>query len=131
MQRWMAEQLSALSSEFSQAQTKYGSDFELMVRLGADTEMTQNAIKGPSVFRKTKDIEYFLDLPFDVIARSSEGRRMAAEFLLDGIRTIFEKAGIEVASLDEKRASIIDHLCSDPTMLDGPWPSHEGAKKGH
>jgi hypothetical protein len=130
MQRFLREQLSTLSGEASEFCKKYGNNFALTINISAKQQIASSQIKGPSVFRKTRDVEYTLFLPFDAIMTPLGGCRAAAEFLLDGVRTIFQKVGIEIAPLDEKRASIIEHLCSDPTMLDEPWPSHQGSKEG-
>lgn len=125
MQGWLSEELSAVSGDGTEFRRKYGDDFELMVRISADTGMAENRVKGPTVFKKTRDVEYVLFLPFDAIVRSLEGCRTAAELLVDGVRAIFQEVGIGVAPLDEKKALIVEHLCSEPTMLKAPWPSHK------
>ena len=122
MQRWLSEELSSSADSSAEFVRKYGTEFEIAVNISADTQIMNNQIKGPGIYKKYKYVEYTLFLPYDVIDQASDGRRVALEFLLDGIRSIFQKAGIDPEKLDEKRAFIIDHISSDPTMLDEPWP---------
>ena len=41
-----------------------------------------------------------LALPFDVIARELDGCRVAMEFLMDGVRSVFQKVGIDPIALE-------------------------------
>ncbi|MCP3140660.1 hypothetical protein [Pyxidicoccus xibeiensis] len=123
MQRWLAKELSSAASDIAEFEKKHGIGFSLMVNVSADTQLMDNQIKGPAVFKRDKDVQFTLFLPFDVIAAAPDGCRVAMEYLLSGIRSIFQKAGIDPGKLDEKRTFIIDHICADPTMLTEPWPN--------
>jgi hypothetical protein len=123
MQLWLGEQMSLVACDSTRFQNKFGRDFDLMIRVSADTQITDNRIKGPAVFRKSKDVEYTVFLPFDVISKATDGCRAALTFLLAGIHSVFQQAGIDTKALDEQKNSIIEHICSDPTMLSEPWPS--------
>lgn len=122
MQTWVSKELSSVADGCVEVQRKYGSEFELIVRISADTQIVDNALKGPTVFRKTKAVEYTVFLPFDIIVKAPAGCRVAMEFLVAGIRSVFQRVGIDPTKLDERKAVIIDHVCSDPTMLKQPWP---------
>ena len=122
MQLFVSAELSSVADDCSDFQRKHGPDFELMVRINADAMLSENKIMGPTVFKKTKDVEYVVTLPFGVVTKAPDGRRAAMEFLMAGIRSVFLKVGINPTKLDERAAFIIDHVCSDPTMLKGPWP---------
>lgn len=123
MQQWLGKELSKAATSSVEFHKKYGEQFnDLTIRVSADTQIVDNVIRGPSVFRKDKEVEYSLFLPFDVIAGTTGGYRVALEFLIDGIRKVFLQAGIDPQKLDGKRASIIKHISDDPTMLSKPWP---------
>ncbi|HYO59109.1 hypothetical protein [Archangium sp.] len=123
MQRWLSNELSSAASDSTEFERKYGAGFSLMVNVSADTQILDNQIKGPTIFKKDKDVEFTLFLPFDVIVAAADGCRVALEYLLGGVCSVFQKAGIDPGKLDEKRAFIIEHICSDPTMLtEEPWP---------
>lgn len=122
MQRWLAKELSAITNPSAAFVKKYGADFRLTIRVSADTQIADCQVKGPAVFKKDKGIEYSVYLPFDTIVADPRGCRAAVEFLVAGIRSIFEKIGADPTELDKKRGFIVDHICSDPTMLSEPWP---------
>jgi hypothetical protein len=122
MQIWLSEELSLIADPCDKFLKKYGADFELTVLVSADTQIVDNLIKGPTVFKKYKRVDYVVYLPYDVIAQAQDGCRAALEFLLAGIRSVFVKVGIDLEKLDAKRAFIIEHICSDTTMLKHPWP---------
>jgi hypothetical protein len=123
MQGWLAEELSSLSEPCVAFEKKYGADFVLRLYIGADTQMSDNRIKGPSIHKKSKEVEYYISLPFDVIAQSDEGLRSALAYLLSGIRHVFVLAGIDPGRLDQRTDSLIEHICSDSVMLKWPWPT--------
>ena len=123
MQLFVSAELSSVADDCSDFQRKHGPDFELMVRVNADAMLSENKIMGPTVFKKTKDVEYVVTLPFGVVTKAPDGRRAAMEFLMAGVRSVFQKAGIDPAKLDEHTTFIIDRVCSDPSMFKEPWPT--------
>ncbi|WPB77201.1 hypothetical protein KYC5002_50510 [Archangium violaceum] len=122
MQRWLGEELSSATNAAADFKKKYGTGFNLVARVSADTQISDNQIKGPTIFKRDKDVEFTVFLPFDVIVSSAGGCRISVDYLLGGIRSVFQQAGIDLERLDEKKAFILEHICSDPTMLTMPWP---------
>jgi len=96
---------------------KYGSDFKLIFRISAKTRLQDNEIKGPSVYRKDKDVEYVVFLPFDVIATHDDAPKHALRFLLKGVCEVFDLLEIEADRLVDKRDMLIEGMCSDQSML--------------
>jgi hypothetical protein len=124
MQSWISKELSALASPGPAFLKSYGKGFELIIRLSAKTKIGENEIRGPSVFKKNKDVEYTVFLPFDPIRDAGAGsRRLAAEKFVDGVAAVFAKAGILAPKLSERRATLINKLVTDDEMLDAPWPA--------
>lgn len=122
MQIWLSRELSAIGKP-SQAYVKeYDADFDLVINLSARTKALENEIRGPTVFKRTKDVEYTLFLPYDRIAREAGGCRVAMEFLLAGVQEILAKARIHARGFEARRSFLIEHICSDPAMLKKPWP---------
>lgn len=124
MQIWLAGELSSAANDSAEFMKKYGTDFNLVVRISADTQISAPQIKGPTIFKRDRDVEFTVFLPFDTIASAADGCRAALEHLVTGIRSVFQQAGIDPGTLDEKRAFIIEHICAEPTMLKTPWPLH-------
>jgi hypothetical protein len=73
------------------------------------------------VFKKTKDVEYTLFLPYDAIVTAEDGCRTATTFLMNGIQEAFAGAHIEAAEFEARKASLVEHVCSDAAMLKQPW----------
>ncbi|HEV3081480.1 MAG TPA: hypothetical protein VGY66_17000 [Gemmataceae bacterium] len=118
-QRLLSEAMTSLVTPSPEFIRKYGADFELMFNISAKRNMQDNEIKGPTVFKKTKDVEYSVFLPFDVINRSSEVPRAALSFLFRGACSVFESLGIDTVKILEKQESLIEQVCSDPMMFEG------------
>ena len=81
-QRRLSEEVTPLLQPSSKFCKKYGDDFSLMFRISAKSDLEDNEIRGPTVFRKTRDVEYSIFLPFDVIVRHTDAPRSALRFLL-------------------------------------------------
>ena len=123
MQLWLGEQLSTMITITPEFRQTYGVDFDLIVQISARKGLVQNEIKGPTVFKKTKDVEYTIFLPYDVIARAENGCGTASTFILDGIQAVLTAAHLDAGDLAVRRDSFIKHICTEPAMLKGPWPS--------
>jgi len=125
-QRRLSDEVTALAKPSALFIEQYGMDFELMFRVSAKRILQDNELRGPTVFKKTKDVEYTVFLPFDVIMRHADAPRQAVMFLLNGVCDVFDKLEIDKARLLDQRESIIEGICSDPTMLADPsWNETE------
>jgi hypothetical protein len=122
MQIWLGQQLSTLVLLTPDFAKVHGTDFALVIRISARKGLKENDVKGPTVFKRTKDVEYTLFLPYDTIVKCSDGRRIATEFILDGVEAIVAMAKLDPGDLSARRVAIRDHLCTDPSMLKSQWP---------
>jgi hypothetical protein len=107
-------QLVASSAKFTE---KYGSDFDLIFNVSAKKVIKDNEIRGPSVFRKTKQVEYSIFLPFDVIIRGSDAPKLALRFLLQGVCEVLALLGIDEGRLLENQESLVEGILADPNVL--------------
>jgi hypothetical protein len=97
---------------------KYGSDFTICFYVSAKHKLADNEVRGPTVFRKTKDVEYTIFLPFAVIMKQSDPRRAALAYLFRGVYEVFKKLDIDSAKVSEKEEVMIRRICSDPEMFE-------------
>ena len=116
-QRHLSNEISALVTPSPMYLKKYGSEFELMFRISAKKSIQENEIRGPAIFRKAKDIEYTIFLPYDVIMCSPEVLKSALQYLFQGVVSVFNLIGIDTSKILEKQASLIEQICSDKTMV--------------
>jgi hypothetical protein len=115
-QRRLSEEVTALVTPSARFGKDYGTDFDLIVNVSAKKTLRDNEIRGPAVFRKTKDVEYSVFLPFDVVSNEQDVCKSALTFLLKGVCSVFEALGIDTARVAERQASLIESICSDPRM---------------
>lgn len=91
--------------------------FDLMFRMSAKLNINDNEIKGPTIFKKDKDIEYSIFLPFDIIMQNSNYHYWALKYLFNGIFSIYEKYSFEFSYLKNNEEDIIKEILSDPEMF--------------
>jgi hypothetical protein len=119
-QHRLSEAVTALVVPSALYLKKYGADFELIFYISAKRGLENNEIRGPRVFKKAKDVEYSVFLPFDVIMRDGDAPRHAVILLLKGVCAVLAMLEIDKTKLLDHENSIIDSICSDPTMLAAP-----------
>jgi len=125
-QRVLTKEVSALVQPSPQLIESYGVVSQLVFNLSAKHQLEDNDIRGPSFFKRTKDIEFTVFLPFDAIMTRVDAPRQALIFLLKGVCDVLDMLGIDKAKLLDRQQSLIDAVCSDPTMLDKPsWNAAE------
>lgn len=119
-QRRLSQEITALVEPSTKFIKEYGEDFEVMFRISAKEALQHNEIRGPTVFKKTKDVEYTVFLPFTVIMRHIDAPKHALSYLLKGVSDVFDLLEIDKAKFIDKQQVIIDGICSDSTMLEEP-----------
>ena len=117
-QRRMSDEVTALIIPSPQFVKKYGEDWDLMFRISAKAAIQNTEIRGPSVFRKDKDVEYSIFLPFTKIQAAEDVSRAAIEHLFDAFLSVLTKLGFSIESLQAHRASLVESISSDPAMID-------------
>lgn len=119
MQVFVSEELTALAHDSAAFHTSYGPEYELIINMSAKRGINDNEVRGPTVFRKgRKTVEYSIFLPFDTIVEHPERLRLAMQYLLDGVKTVFRKLRIDTSAVEARAGAIIEHVCSRPEMLD-------------
>ncbi len=97
---------------------KYGNDFTLVFNLSAKAALSQPEIRGPTVFRKTKDVEYTIFLPFNMDRPQGPATyRRALEMLIASICKVLAKLEFDVSQLSRDSDQIIEMILSDPKMI--------------
>ena len=117
LQRRLAEEITGLVTPSAIFTREYGSDWELMFRISAKTQIDDNDIRGPTVYKRDRDVEYTIFLPFDIITRSDRVPQMALQFSLKGCCRVFRGLDIDPAAVEETTESMIESICSDPKMF--------------
>lgn len=117
-QEYLSEEVSALVSPSPKFLEKYGRNYSLSFCVSAKKRLKGSELRGPSLFKKMKSVEYTIFLPFSVIRRESEIPQTALRFLLKGVCSVFESLDIDTTKIVERQGSMIEHICSDPKMFE-------------
>lgn len=119
-QRWMSKELSDLIRPSANFIRRYGDDFTLVLNVSAKPEVRQPEIKGPTVFERTKDVEYTIFLPYDKINESSDVIASAVRSFLDSVVSVFDSLEFDSSEVVKRAESIIERVCSDTSMIKKP-----------
>jgi hypothetical protein len=117
-QRYISQEVTSLVKTSSKFIEKYGDDFKLGFNVSAKHELEKNEVRGPSVFRKAKDVEYTIFLPFAVFMQQPDPRLAALGFLFQGVYDVFRRLEIDSSKLQEQEGRIIQHICSNSEMFE-------------
>jgi hypothetical protein len=117
-QQRIGETLSGLvhpSEEFSR---RYGSDFRIIFTLSAKRDISFPEIVGPTVYKKTKDVEYSIFIPHD----GSDANKLVdytkpiRNFLL-GVSSALERLKLDANEVKNNIDSIVKEITLDPAIL--------------
>lgn len=122
LQVYLTSVLSTLAAaSASKFEAKFGAGFELVINVTAVAGTIHTSIKGPTVYKRDHDVEFTLELPFDVVATASDRCAKAVVLLLEGVEAVFSRVALDVGPLQRERAEIAGKVCSDSSMTKGPW----------
>jgi hypothetical protein len=125
-QRLLTREVTALVQPSGRFIETYGDVSELIFNISAKHQLEDNDIRGPTVFKKPKNVEFTVFLPFDIIMTHADAPKHAVLFLLKGVCDALDILKIDKSRLLDKKQWLIDAICSDPTMLDRPsWNDAE------
>ena len=118
--RFLDESVSNVTDPSTFYVNKFGNDFKIRIYINAQSNKLKNEIRGPRVYRKTKDIEYVIVLPYTVINKHSDHRQIALDFLFQGVIEILNQMEIDTHNLSEKVKTLIATILSNKLMFEDP-----------
>jgi hypothetical protein len=116
-QRFLGSRITELVEPSPKFIKLYGEDYCLGIRISAKKELTVNEIQGPTVYKKDKDMEFTIFLPYTSIMQNVAPNREALKYLFEGIYEVLEKYEINVSMLKSEQNMIIDKVISSPEMF--------------
>lgn len=117
-QGFLGEELSSRVEPSEKFIAEYGEDYELMFRISAKSGLTAPDVKGPTVFKDDKDVEYSIFLPFDKDRPLGELQyREVLALLFHEIEVVLKSLGMEVKGLAQDARDIIDQIVKNPVMF--------------
>jgi hypothetical protein len=92
-------------------------NYNFMFRMSAKKGLTQNEIKGPTIYKKDKDIEYSIFLPFDIIMKNKNYNYVALKYLFNGLYTIFEDYKLDFSKIKDQEENEIGKILNNENMF--------------
>jgi hypothetical protein len=117
-QRFLSESISMLSKSTKRFEDVYGSEWRVIIRLSAKSGLPSAELQGPTLFKRKKDVEYTLFLPFPLLL--SDGNtdiRRVVELIVDGVTEVLGRLGLDSTGVCEKKHLIVNRVVSDKTFL--------------
>ena len=118
-QKWLGDALSELVEVSSEFSSKHGSDFGLGFRISAKDDIEEPEIKGPTIFKRDKTIEYSVFLPhkandYHDIAVASH----LVDQILDSVVVILPEVGLDASNVLKEAKRIRTEFLSRPGFID-------------
>ncbi len=116
-QRDIASKVNSVIDVPASLLSKYDIDWSIMFRISAKRVLTCIEVQGPTVYKKEKDIEYSLFLPFIIINESKQSLTTAVEMILREISNILSGLGFETANLNRNIPAFVSELLLSPKNI--------------
>jgi hypothetical protein len=116
-QKYLSREISALISPSDYFIEKYGLDAKLVFNISAKRLLTDSEIKGPTVFKKSKTVEYTLFLPFDIISGTQSLVETAVRYIFMGVFSVLASLQIDASGIADRQVDLITDICKDRTMF--------------
>ena len=118
-QGWLSSEVSSLVEPAGPYLLKYGSDFSVVFYVSAKSSIEAPLIKGPTIFRKTKDIEYSIFLPFDrEYSYEAEGYARPLSQILNCVVAVLDEMKLDVSKLRYNLDKLVHLAAADPSTTD-------------
>ena len=116
-QQFMGARTTELVKPSSTYINGHGEDYSLMFRISAKRELAINEIVGPTVYKKDRDVEYSIFLPYTPITQMNDPNRSALEYLFEAVYEVLEGYEIDTSKLRAEQKNMIEEIMSRPEMF--------------
>lgn len=122
----LSKEITSLVEPSTSLIKKYGKEFELMFRISAKQALREVEIKGPTLFKKSNDIEYTMFLPFNEIILHPDAPKRVLILIFRSVCNVLQSLEIDTRNISVSQDGIISAICSDVSMLQAPsWNEGE------
>jgi hypothetical protein len=104
--------------------SKYGDDFDIVFNISAKAALRTAEVKGPSVYKRDKTVEYSVFLPYDKQAPVDAVLLVdAVRVLLASVNTVLSNLGMTTNRIANDQDGIAESIVSDSRMTTSEWRS--------
>jgi hypothetical protein len=101
-----------------QFSSNYGEDYDLVFNVSAKTGLNSPEVKGPTVFKREKTVEYTIFLPFErKVAVNDESLSSTLRMLLSSMNAVLIELGMNTNRIANDPLGIARSVLEDPKML--------------
>ena len=117
-QRLIKEEITERVAPSEAFVSKYGSDFDIIFNMSGKSTIAQPEVRGPTVFKKNKSVEYTIFLAFNKQEPHSQDlyRRVLRQ-VLDKIIGVLQGLQMDVSRLSSDANDIIERIVANPKMI--------------
>lgn len=120
-QRWLGDALSKRVEASEQFIQSFGTEFELGLRISAKKEIDQPEIKGPTLFKQDKTVEFTIFLPYqETDYHELATASLLLEQILRSVLIISQQIGLNSSGLLGDISHLQMEFLSTPGLLDPP-----------
>ncbi|RYY02174.1 MAG: hypothetical protein EOO53_14155 [Gammaproteobacteria bacterium] len=117
-QKLMSEELTRLAKPSELFMKKYKEDTNIVFNLSAKQNLDEVEVIGPTVFKKTNDIEYSIFLPHDGSqTKSVIDHTDALRSLFKSIILVLDELNIDSANIENQIPMLMERIISDDSMF--------------
>ena len=117
-QKWLGKEITNRVQPSANFIKAYSEDYDLMFRISAKTNIHEPEIRGPTVFRDSKDIEFTIFLPHDgVTPLSTHTYRRVMISLIEAVIEVLESLELDASRLSSESSDLIHKVITTPEMF--------------
>lgn len=117
-QKFMSEELSRLLSSSIYFDDRFGNDQNLVFNVSAKKDISLVEVKGPTHFKRDKDVEYTIFLPHAGGPANAKACEQALQDLFLGVAQILISLQIGADEVRGEFHRIVEHVMADPAMFE-------------
>lgn len=117
-QKYLSTEISSMTEPSVKFISLYGSEWNIMFRISAKKEIELTEIKGPTLFKKNKDIEYTIFLPYQVVLSDSNAYQKAFAQILSATCRILESLDITTTNIKSMSHHLSNEIFNNSKMFD-------------
>ncbi len=116
---WPRKELTKRIVDSDEFVRRFGKDFDLMFRMSAKAGIVAPEVRGPTVFKKDKSVEFTVFLTFDrAEQRGQDAYCRALKQLMVEITGILRSLRLDASQLVQDCDQIIERIIANPKMIE-------------
>ena len=120
-QKWLGDALTQRVVASEVFRNAYSDSFSLGLRISAKDDIDQTEIKGPTVFKRDKSVEFTIFLPHRVCDYNEPECSLGVlRLILRSAVLVLEELGLDAAKVKIDSSALEDDFLNTPGLLDAP-----------